>query len=224
MLYTCFSPEWFRGLDSFVVVALAIISVLISIAGFRAYRVTNLKTLLLLSLAFFFNALSYIITLLYNVFIELSTISPVCSIIAAHLQAFTNNPYVIIHLLTILAYMLLLVYLSLRIHKVRVFFLLYIVSAIALIGTEYIKEMFWVLLAIFLLLINWHFWCNANKARKKPAIIIATAFTLITISWFDGLLLHSWPAAYAIGLILELGGYALLLWHLQIIKNGQKKK
>lgn len=217
-------PEWLFGADVIIQLIGAVIALLISIYGYKLYKLSSTKTDLYFSLAFLLLGSSFFIYVFlvpavyiyYNYF---SAVDPTLLLRGSHILNFififlTLGAYAILNLVyskiknpnAILTVLILVLALDYFIYYARSYFGLSIISA------------------LLALLIALNAFKNYSLKKNKNALFVVVAFALMTLAnVFFGLGSYI-NISFLFGHITQLLGYTSLLIMLLRINYGHRKK
>lgn len=224
MFLTFQGPEWLFGIDVGIQLIGAIIALLISLYGYKLYKLSSTKTDLYFSLAFLLFGLSFFIYVFlvpavyiyYNYF---SAVDPGLLLKGSHLLNF------IFIFLTLGAYAILnLVYSKIKNPNaiLTVFILIFALDYFL----YYSRSSFGlsIISALLALLITINVFKNYAVKRNKNSLFVVIAFALMTLAnVFFGLGSYI-NISFLFGHITQLLGYSSLLIMLLRINYGHRKK
>lgn len=220
MVLMSFSPTWFYGFDVGLEFFYAIISLIVSGLAFKIYKKTTQKNVGLFGIAFIFIGASYLIQSVINYLMLTRLNENFCQFI--RLQSITafNHAGMIVHILFMTVGLSFLLYLTFKHENIRILVLLIVLPIIGIFLSQNIVYTFYLFSTIFLALISWHFIFNYLKNRKSQTLLIAVAFLFLLFGNFHFIVSVDHQLFYAIGHILELIAYMLILInYLTILKK-----
>ena len=220
MSYAYLVPSWFYGYDVVLELMFAIISLLVALIAFKIYKKISQNSVKLFAISFIFISVSYLLQSILN-FLTISTLRNNMGAMAKmHSILFFNNIGLWIHFFLMTLGLATLLYTTLKIKKPRVIWLLIILSVLGIYQSANALSMFYLTSTIYLLFITKHYISNFLKNRQTNTILIAVAFLLLLFSHLHFLLSLNHMLFYAVGHILELFAYVLILVNLyQVFKK-----
>ncbi len=216
MVHSHLAPQWFYGIDIVLEAVFAVVCLLVALASYRIYARTGEKQVRNFSVAFFLFCISYAIQSLLNFMIAAKLLESVCTI--AKIQSVAHMEWLAIstHILFMTAGLSLLLYTTLK-AGTRVFWLLLLLAFSGLLLSSSVLYTFYLTASLFLFFISWHYVQNYTKKRELRQLLVATAFVFLLFGNFHFLISVNHSQFYAIGHILELVAYILILWNLFIV-------
>jgi hypothetical protein len=197
---------------------------IISIYGFRVFKLTEEKQLKTFGIAFLFISLSYIIQSILNLIILSKLDDDVALIIQLNSVYLLNLFGLYAHALLFITGLFLLTYITLRVDNKRVMGLFISLLLISVLFSTNKVFLFYVLSSVLLIFAVWHYF--ANYIRKKNVNTLLVLIAMIFLLFGTLHLMYSVENAlyYVIGHVLEFAAYILLFTNLIIILNHGKKK
>ena len=217
MSFVNFSPPWFLGYGILLELLFFIIALTISIFAFKVYKKTYQKRLLLFSSGFFLISLAYLVQSLFN-YLALSKLNEdICYLINIQSVAFFNFMGIIAHIFFMVLGLSVLTYLTLKVDKKRIFFLLISLPAIGLVLSKNIISIFFMYSSLFLFFLAYHFIKNYIKKKDNKSLLVASAFSLMLIANINLIFLSNNPIFYTFGHFLNLFAYLLIIWNFYLV-------
>jgi hypothetical protein len=222
MTLVSFSPAWFYGYDVALEVGFAVSALIIALFAYRIYRTTDQRQVLLFGSAFLLISFSYFMQSLLNLLIVTGAdTSPCCGLTAANISmlgAYGTLAYILLMIsgLTVLAYM------TLRVERLRVLWLMLILAIIAIIFSISPLYSFFMLSTILLAVVLWHYVRNYQQSRQTKTLLVVLAFGFLLFGSLHFMLSVDHALYYAIGHILEMIAYMLILANLYLVLYGKK--
>jgi len=217
MVLSSFAPSWFYGYDIVLELFFAVISLVVAAFAFRLYKKTSQRNLALFSTAFSLIGFSYLIQSIINFLILSKVNETVCRAIKIQSVASFNTFGLLVHIFFMTIGLSVLVYLASKQEKVRMLFLLSLISLLGIFLSKNTIYTFYLFSTIFLAFISWHFISNYLKNKKSKTLLIAIAFLFLLFSSLHFLISVNHQLFYAIGHILELIAYLLILINYYLI-------
>jgi len=211
MVLVSFSPSWFYGYDVALELFFAVISLIVAGLAFRIYKKTSQRNISLFGISFLFIGVSYLIQSVIN-YLMLSKLNEnICRAIKIQSVAGFNNMGLLVHVLFMTIGLSILVYLTCKQEKLRMLFLLILISLGGIFLSRNLLYTFYLFSTIFLILISWYFISNYLKNKKSQTLLIAIAFLFLLFGNFHFLVSVNHQLFYVLGHILELIAYILIV-------------
>jgi hypothetical protein len=212
-----YTPLWFHGIDIFLEVFSALAAVMISIVGYKAYKLTCDKKYMYFSTAFVFITLSFIARALTIGTVLLQFTNGGSTMGAGGpsfnlLEAIFGTGRFFYFLLVLFAFLILLA-LSMKIERKSVLFLLNIFM-ILFAATAFSSSpmIFYLASLVLLIFISAQYIANYKKKQTRATLLTAIAFSFMAfefVMFISGVFYRPLViGAYASRLI----SYAILLW------------
>jgi len=208
------SPLWFHGIDIVLEVFSIIAAVLITLVGYKAYKLTKEARFFYFSLAFGFISLSFLARAI--------TASVVISQLSGPITTLTQASYNYIEnvfsigrffyfLLVLFAYEILLV-LSMRLANRRIIFLLTLFMILFAASAFNASPIIFYLVCLFLLIfITWQYRDNYLVKRTPSTLLSTTAFSLLVVEFILYIASMWVQPLVAAAYLFRLTAYVILL-------------
>ena len=220
MALILYGPSWFYGYDSIFAFVFAIITILISLLSFRAYRFTGDKKYKFFSLSFLLISVANLIFWFFTSALLLHLSTELTNLIVLF-----DFPFLAYIFLSLLAYTILLI-IAMKIESKRIMLLLITLSLLFIIFSyqHYIK--FHIIAFILLFYLAYQFYTNYLENKKSNAKIVFTSFYLLTCAEiFYIATVYVSHFLYVAAQILQLVAYLTLFYlFLRLINYGRKKR
>jgi len=224
MEYVFLSPSWFFVYSVLLEAFFAVITMIISIYGFRVYKLTEQKQLKTFGIAFLFISFSYIIQSVLNLVILSKLDDDVALFIKLNSVYLLNLFGLYAHALFFITGLFLLTYITLNINSNRVMLLFLSVLLMAVLLSTNKIFLFYVLSSVLLIFTVWYYFSNYLKKKSVNTLLVLLAMIFLLFGTLHLMYSVENEVYYVIGHILEFIAYALLLTNLVIIlKHGKKK-
>lgn len=217
------SPEWFYGYDVALEAAFAIVAMIIAIFALRMYRTTGQKQVRLLGIAFALISTSYIIQSVLNLLIVTKKDQQVCAALNLSSSALIGTYGIYAHVLFMTAGLCVLAYMTLRIDRVRTLALLLTIALIGIFSSVSPLHTFFLISTILLAIILWHFISSYLRTRQNITLLVVLAFGFLLFGSLHFMLAVNHATYYALGHVLELIAYGLILANLYLVVRHGKK-
>ena len=217
MIYLNLSPEWFFGYDIALEILFAIVSLFVAILAFRIYGSTGERSVKYFGASFVLFSISYFMQSFLNFFIISELNEPVSRIVKLQSIYAFNTMAFLIHVLFMTFGLVLLMYTVLRTPGQKVLWLMALVSFVAILFSFHIALMFFILSTIYLVFISGHFIANYLRNRQAKTLLVAVAFLFLLFGSFHFLIAVNHQLFYALGHVLELFAYLLILANLYLV-------
>ena len=217
MSFAHFAPTWFFGYDVALELIFAIVSLVVSIFAFKIYKATDQKPVKLFGTSFLFISLSYFMQSLFNFLIISKLNEQVCVIVKMQSVYLFDTICMFTHMIFMIVGLVILTYMSFKSEKKSLLMLLLVISLLSIFLSRNKLYMFFLFSSIYLIFIAWHFISNYLRNKQKKTLLIAIAFLFILFGNIHFLFSVSHQLMYAIGHILELLAYLLILWNFYLV-------
>jgi hypothetical protein len=217
MSFVNFSPPWFLGFDILLELLFFIITLIISVFAFKVYKKTYQKSILLFATGFFLISLSYLIQSLFNFFALSKLNENICVVINIRSVLFFNFMGIIAHIIFMILGLSLLTYMTLKIEKKRSFLLILLLPTLGLIFSKDLVNTFFMYSTLFLSFLLYHFIKNYIKKKDNKSLLIASSFVLLFIGNIYFILLPTNSLFYALGHIVNLVAYILIICNFYLV-------
>lgn len=217
MSFAHFAPTWFFGYDIALELIFAIVSLVVSIFAFKIYKATDQKPVKLFGTSFLFISLSYFMQSLFNFLIISKLNEQVCVIVKMQSVYLFDTIGMFTHMIFMIVGLVILTYMSFKSEKKSLLMLLLVISLLSIFLSRNKLYMFFLFSSIYLIFIAWHFISNYLRNKQKKTLLIAIAFLFILFGNIHFLFSVSHQLMYAIGHILELLAYLLILWNFYLV-------
>jgi hypothetical protein len=217
MVYTTIEPSWFFQYHIIMELCFAVIALAVSIFAFKLYKKISEKSVKFLGISFLLISLSYFIQSIFN-FTILEELNDDASIIlklnsVAAFESMGN----LVHIILLTIGLVMLLYTTLKEEKIRILFLIILVSLAGILFNSAPMMMFYLLSSIFLVFISWHYLLNYLKKKKAETFLIAFAFFLLLIGNIHLLIPVNHQLFFVVGHFLELVAYLMILTNLYLV-------
>ena len=217
MIYSNFAPVWFYGYDIALELVFFATSLMVAIFAFNIYKKTCQKKIRLFGVGFSLIATSYLIQSILNFLIITKANEQVCRAIKVSSILAFNYTGTLIHIFFLITGYAILLYTTLKINSRRTLWLLILISIVTVFFSKNILFVFYLLSTIYLLFISTYYIKNYLKNKQTKTLLIAVAFLFLLFGSFHFLISVNHQLFYAIGHILELFAYILILSNLYLI-------
>lgn len=212
------SPSWFYWVSIIFEIIFALVTGAVAFYSFKVYNLTKQRDSKLFGFGFLFISLSYIVWLLINLFL-LNKIDNGMHVLDLNKIAFLGILGVYSHIIFFTIGLLTLIYLTLKVENIQIYFMLVILTFLCLILSFNKALAFYLLSSVFLLYIVYHYIVQYVKKRKTKSLLVLNAFILLAISFIQFIFASQNYLYYVFGHFLELIAYVILLFQLIIIKK-----
>ncbi|MFH1591126.1 MAG: hypothetical protein ABIC95_04325 [archaeon] len=171
----------------------------------------------LLSISFLLISISYLIQSLFNFFIISKANQEICRIIKIESILLFDTLGLYAHISFMTLGLTLLAYMSFRTEKKRILLLLVAISMFGVFLSMNALYLFFLFSSIYLVFISWYFIENFLRNRQKKTLLTAIAFLFLLFGTIHFIFSVNHQLFYAIGHILELFAYLLILSNLLLV-------
>lgn len=219
MVLAHYSPSWFFGYDVALELLFAVTTLVVSIFAYRIYKETCHRTVKFFSISFLLLSVSYFIQSIFNFLIISRLNEDICNMIKIQSIAGFDRMGILTHILFMTVGLSILLYTTLKDKRLRMLWLLLLVSFSAIIFSRNTLYMFYLISSIYLGFISWHFILNYLKNRQTKTLLVAVAFLFLLFGSFHFIISVNHQLFYAVGHILELFAYVLILVNLYLVRK-----
>jgi hypothetical protein len=203
-------PEWFFGLDSLLEGFAALAMILVTLFSFKAYRFTKDKRYRTFSIGFGLMALG---TLLRGV-------TDLVVFLDVNIKAIWLMAGYVLYMAATLASLVILFALTLKTNQKAPFVALLLVSFVLVALSASYRLSFHAISVILLAFIAYHFIRNYIEKRSLSALLVCSAFVLLTLTHAAFIVDIIRQRFYIIGHLLHVGAFALLIVALiKVLRN-----
>lgn len=217
MSFGCFSPTWFAGYDIALEFFFAIISFAVAFFALKAYNATGQKQTRLFGISFLFISTAYLAQGAFNIFSIIEATEKTCPFSEMQTVLMLDTIGVLANIILMTIGLSVLTYMTFKTDKKRVLLTLILISLAAVWLSKDIVVMYFLISTIFIAIISWHFIENYKKSKKKNALLIMIAFIFMLLGRIHFLFAVNHQLFYALGHILELMAYLLILWNFYLV-------
>ncbi len=211
MVLISLSPKWFYGYDIALEMLFFVTSVIVALLAFKIYKKSAQKSVGLFGVSFSLIGIAYLIQSLLN-FLILSKANEGISLhLKMHSIAAFNNLGMLVHVFFMTVGLSILTYITFKQNGTRLLWLLIFTSLSAVYFSKNSLYMFYVFSSIFLVFVSWYFVQNYLNNKKLQTLLIAIAFLFLLSGHLHFLFSIKHQLFYALGHILELVAYVLIL-------------
>ncbi len=209
-------PEWFYGIDALADTIFFVVTLLVAVSSYKAYKFFGKREYRLLSIGFVILSASYLALAFGNFFRYMLETNLAWNlrevIIGTNLGWFT-------HSLLFLTGLLILIALYHKIINSSVQILIFLLTIFGFLLSGHLTSGFYILTAILLLFIIVKQWEIYKKKKKTPALFVALGFTLLFIGEIVLSVALFGQMYYAIGHLVALVGFVcILISQLQVMR------
>jgi hypothetical protein len=199
-------PKWFFGVDAGLGFLSMLIAALVAVMAYKVYKMTREKKYAFFSVSFALLTFSYLSRAWTDVLLQGEMTR-----LPERLVGTVFFVGYVLHIFSALTAFLLLIFVTYKLQDKRIIALLYLIliPSMLLSGSYFLS--FYGLSIIFLSFITYAFYGNYKKVRTKTALLVASAFTLITFSQVAFLLEAIHDLWYVAAQISQFAGYMILL-------------
>lgn len=223
MVFTYFSPQWFRGTDIILEFSFFIFSLIIALFSYRIYKETSSRSVKYFGIGFLFISISNFIQTILN-FIILYKLNNDSVYMMVDMMDYTQiTQFEVLGLFSHMIFMTIglsfLVYTTLKERGLKSLILILFLSLSGIIMSSNSLYLFYMFSTIFLGFILWHFVVNYINNKKIETFLVAIAFLFLFFGSFHFIISVNHQLFYAIGHILEFFSYVFILINLSIIRK-----
>lgn len=219
MALTYLAPSWFYGYDVALELLFAVIALIVSVFAFKMYKATNQNQIKLFGISFSLISISYFIQSIFNYLIISKANENVCRAFKIQSIAWFDAIGLYAHIIFMTIGLAVLAYMTFRTEKTRIFWLMISTSLLGIFLSINIVYMFFLFSTIYLVFLSWHFITNYLQNKQKKTLIIAVAFLFMLFGSMHFLVSVNHQLFYAIGHILELVAYLLILLNFYLVRK-----
>ncbi|MFH1500811.1 MAG: hypothetical protein ABIE22_02590 [archaeon] len=215
------APEWFFGYDFALEFIFAVVTLIVGIYAFKIYKLSNQRQSKLFGISFIFFSIAYFIQSLLNIGVISILEERVVNVNQINLLNAIGFWSIYVHIFLFLVGLVTLTYMTLKVRSAKVYTLILIISILSLIFSFNDIYLFYVLASLFLVFITLHYASNFARHKQKKTLLVLVAFIFLLVGNIHFIFVVNHALFYALGHILELVAYVLILINLIIVwKNG----
>ncbi|MCB9361961.1 hypothetical protein H6504_00865 [Candidatus Woesearchaeota archaeon] len=218
------SPIWFFGYDVVLEVLFGAICFLVFVLSMMVYNTTKSRSVGLFGISFLFVAFSYIVESLFNFLIieRLHEAAPEIVVLAQ----ITYFEYLglLLHAIFFMVGLSVLLFTTISEKSLRMLWFFLIVSIVSIFASDHVFSTFFLMSTVFLGFILYHYIKNYLNHRQVQTLLIAVAFVLLLVARLHYFISVDHNLFYAIGHMLELVGYSLILFNLYLVCKVWREK
>jgi hypothetical protein len=219
MVLAYLSPSWFIGYDVVLESLFAIVSLVVSIFSYRLYRDTDQRLLKYFSLSFGLIAISYLIQSALNFLIVNKLSENVSRMAKFQTVNALNEVGVMVHMFFMTLGLSILLYTTLKDKRLRTLWILMLTPMACIFVSTNTMLVFYTISSIYLAFISWHYLMHYLDNKQARTLLVALAFAFLLFGSFHYLTTVNHQLFYAIGHILELFAYLLILLNLYLVRK-----
>lgn len=220
----------FYGVDSIIDFLIVVTALLIGYQSHRIYTIIKEKNYQYFSWAFLYIGIAFIFKILSNITVIHKVIlsnPDLLRELASHLkymQIFYFTVFTLYKALLIIGFLVLFLIITKTSKKENVILFLYL-SALSVLLSVYFNFVFHLTLVLIQVFLCLYFYDNYNNNKSQRSFMVFTAFVIILLSNFLGVIMDLDKTAYIVNEVLLLIGFAILLiTHLRIKNDKEKNK
>lgn len=209
-------PYWFRGIDAVLGIVYIVVTLLIALLSYRAYKHTEEKKYYYFTCAFGLMSLAFFLYSLTTLLLVTHISTTLTNLLSQFDFAF------LIHMFLIFAAYTILLVITLKIQQKKVIILL---AALMFLFTVFAYQYylkFHIISFLLLFFLAHQFWTNYLEKKNQNAKLVAIAFYLLTCAqiFYIGILYHE--LFYVIADIIQLFGFLVLFYmFLRVVYHGR---
>ena len=216
-IFNCYTPSWFSGMAISLELLFAIVTMLIALFAYRAYKVVQERDVLLFGIAFFSIGLGYLQEVIYNASQLFSltrySLSPIIGPVANTMNI--GFMVALIHMITFIFGLSLLVYLILPRRNKKLFVIIAGLGLIGLFTSSNIVLTFFLINSLMLLALTLHYYQLFLKKNSKSSLYNFIGFGSIFLGQLQlAIATQEFSTLYIASHITTLFGFILLLLNL----------
>ena len=217
MVHVYLTPTWFFGLDVIFAIIFAVITLIVSLYSFKIYKLSGQKSSKLFGEAFLLFSISYFIQSILNFAIISQLGENICE--AVKIQSVTTLAFVgtYIHFIFFITGLVMLTFMTLKIKSQKTYFLILLISLSSLLISANKVYWFYTLSSLLLMFIVIHYHNNYSNNPRFRSLLVLIAFCFLFIGHIHFIFSTNYALFYALGHILELVAYVLILINLLLI-------
>jgi hypothetical protein len=225
MVFIYLSPAWFYGYDIALEGLFTIVSFVVALFAFKIYKETSERSVKLFGTAFLLIAVSYTIQTVLNLFIFIRTSQSLNEFMHISSLHVIHNLGMITHILFMTIGLVVLAYMTFKICNSRVFWLLLVLALAGIFLSLTPLFSFYLFSSILLIFISGHFLKTFWRKKQPKTLLVAVAFLLLLFGSIHFFISENHRTLYAVGHILELCAYILIMVNLYLVRyHGAKTR
>ena len=204
-------PYWFIGYNVVLELVFAVIGFLVCYYGYKVYKLSGQKQPRLFCISFLFIAIAYSIQSVLNLGV------------LDYFNADIGNTHILyiigiyLHIFFLLTGLITLTYMTFKVSNWRIYSLLFVIVMLSIFLSINQLFLFYLLSSILLLYICYHYFKNYLENRQGKTLLVLVAFIFLLFGKIHFLFALDHATYYAVGHILELVAYVLILINLIMV-------
>ena len=217
MTYLFLTPKWFFGYDIILELLFAIITLTVSLFAFKIYKLSGQKQSKLFGIGFLLISLSYFAQSFINFAIVSKLNENICQTLKIISVNTLNIVGIYLYMALFLTGLITLTYMTFRLLDLRIFTIILIIVLLSVILNSRAMYLFYILSSLLLIYIIIHYLKNYLHKKRGRILLILTAFIFLLFGRLHFIFSINHELFYALGHILELIAYLLILINLILI-------
>lgn len=217
MVHMYLVPQWFFGYDVLLELLFALVTLLVSIYAFKVYKLSGERQPALFGASFLLISLSYLAQCLLNFMIVSELNKDICNAMKLANIDTLNAMGIYSHMFFFISGLLLLAYMTLKTKSVKTLSLVFILSYALLWFSSDTFYAFYFLSSLLLVYIVVYYLSNYIKHKQKRTLLVLIAFAFLLFGSIHFIFSINHSLFYALGHILGLIAYILILINLIIV-------
>jgi len=200
------------GYDVVLELLFGMISLVLSLFAFKVYRETDQRQTKLFGIAFLFMSLSYFVQSLFNFLIISAAKGAVCKVMYVSIFNWYNFLGVYTHILLMTMGLVVLTYMTLKVQKPMLLWMMLLISLTALFfSEEHFFTVFLILSTVYFIFISIHFVNNYRKNKDRKSLVVALAFLFLLFGSINFIFCTQADIFYLAAHLLALVAYLFIL-------------
>ncbi|PIN87311.1 hypothetical protein COV19_00305 [Candidatus Woesearchaeota archaeon CG10_big_fil_rev_8_21_14_0_10_44_13] len=212
-------PQWFFGYDVLLELLFAFVTLLVAIYAFKVYKLSGENQPLLFGVSFIFISASYMAQSFLNFMIVSELNRDICNAMKLANIDTLNALGIYFHTFFFISGLLFLVYMTLKTKCAKTFSLMFILAYALLWFASNTFYTFYFLSSVLLTYILIHYLVAFVRKKQKRTLLVLVAFAFLLFGSIHFIFSINHSLFYALGHMLGLVAYILILINLIIVIN-----
>lgn len=215
------APKWFLGYDVALEITFGLVALIIALFAFKLYKTTKQKQIQIFGAGFTLIALAYFTQAIFNYLIISKLNNTIYETLNIPTVALFDAIGIYTHILFMTLGLATLTYMTFKADRIRILWLIIAMPLLGIFLSTNKQLSFYLFSTIYLIFLSRHFFINYLKKKQRNTLIIAISFLFMLISKIHFALSINYQTFYAIGHILELIAYLLILFNLYLVQKNE---
>ncbi len=213
-------PTWFWGIDVIFALVFTLVTILIALMSFKAYKLTKEPKYKFFSLSFILISLSFLVFSIFNSILIFHLSDKINLLLSAFDFAFFIQVF-----LTLLAYMILII-ITFKIKDPKVVSLLLALLLLFILFSHQYTLKYHLTSLVLLSFLSFQFFINYQEKQNKNSNLVFTSFYLLACAeLFYIINIFTTEYLYVVGQLIQLLGFLVLFYmFMRVLHYGSTKR